>query len=241
MQTDHPAAAAPRYAPKSIARLVRNATLCALALAGLGACSAATPGASGYSCTGVPDGVVCTSTRDMHRLTGERDRVHEADLEALAAPGPQAGGAAAAAAGASPARAASAGPREGVIDSAALAPVPVAVFDPDALRARQPRTAEPSVVRIWIAPWEDRNGDLRMPGHVFAEVRPRRWALSSRPPHVTDNHLQTPAMIDARNSGATPGAAAPTPPAGQPLGRRPPPELGPSQRRRPGEVIEVRS
>jgi conjugal transfer pilus assembly protein TraV len=216
-------------------------TLCALALAALGACSAATPGASGYSCTGVPDGVVCTSTRDMHGLTGERDRVHEADLEALAAPGPQAAGAPAASAGASPARAAAPGPREGVIDAAAMAPTPVAVFDPDAFRARQPRTAEPSVVRIWIAPWEDRNGDLRMPGHVFAEVRPRRWALSSRPPHVTDNHLQTPAMIDARHGGATPGAAAPTPPAGQPLGRRPPPELGPSQRRRPGEVIEVRS
>jgi conjugal transfer pilus assembly protein TraV len=153
-------------------------TLCALALAALGACSAATPGASGYSCTGVPDGVVCTSTRAMHGLTGERDRVHEADLEALAAPGPQAGGAPAASAGASPARAAAAGPREGVIDAAALAPTPVAVFDAEAFRARQPRTAEPSVVRIWIAPWEDRNGDLRMPGHVFAEVRPRRWALS---------------------------------------------------------------
>jgi conjugal transfer pilus assembly protein TraV len=215
-------------------------TLCVLAVAAFGACSAATPGASGYSCTGVPDGVVCTSTRDMHGLTRERDRVHEADLEALAAPAPQAAGGVGTLAGPSAARAA-AGPREGVIDAAALAPTPVAVFDADALRARQPRTAEPSVVRIWIAPWEDRNGDLRMPGHVFAEVRPRRWALSSRLPHVTDNHLQTPAMIDARHGGATPGAAAPTPPAGQPLGRRPPPEFGPSQRRRPGEVIEVRS
>jgi len=31
------------------------------------------------------------------------------------------------------------------------------------------------VVRIWIAPWVDKKGDLHMPGYVFSEITPRRW------------------------------------------------------------------
>ena len=31
------------------------------------------------------------------------------------------------------------------------------------------------VMRIWIAPWEDRAGDLHTPGLLFTEVTPRKW------------------------------------------------------------------
>lgn len=33
------------------------------------------------------------------------------------------------------------------------------------------------VMRIWIAPWEDDQGDLHMTGKVFTEIAPRRWAV----------------------------------------------------------------
>ncbi len=35
------------------------------------------------------------------------------------------------------------------------------------------------VMRIWVAPYEDRNGDLNAPGYVYTEVEARRWITPS--------------------------------------------------------------
>jgi conjugal transfer pilus assembly protein TraV len=226
-----------------------------LAVFGLGACGAgvAVPGSSEYSCAGRPEGVVCRSTRDIYALTEERDRVHEADLaqpvgdgaggrpirvaaDGVAAPGAAVGAPAASAA-------AVATPREGVI--AMAPPAPVAVSDPIAFaaaRAGGPRRLDARVVRIWIAPWQDQRGDLRMPGHVYAEVHPRSWSFGGEPPQApASNLLMTPEMIRARETEATPPAGAPlTAPAAAP-GPAPadPPRRGPAFD--PPRTVEVRS
>lgn len=213
-------------------------------LMALGGCANAVPGGSTYSCAGMPEGVVCSGARDMHTLTTDRDRIDAAVLEALAEDAAEGTSVAA--------RSASSQPREGRLDPAVVAgtplvPQPVAMLDDDAA-ARRPNRHGSGVVRIWIAPWEDQHGHLRMPGYVFAEVRPGRWNLSSRPSHLTANHLQTPAMIEARE---TPGQ--PLPPRGgdgaagrggtaQPDGaRRQPAPPGPSQRSGQPQIREVRS
>lgn len=45
------------------------------------------------------------------------------------------------------------------------------------------------VMRIWVAPYEDLNGDLNAPGYVYTEIEPRRWvtqaARSERNSHFT--------------------------------------------------------
>lgn len=205
----------------------------------LGACAAAVPGASTYSCSGMPDGVVCLGARDMHAVTADRDRVDAAVLEVLAE---ESGASAQAVAGER---------REGRVDPALVAgdpvrPQPVAMVDHDT-GARRPDRRGSGVVRIWIAPWEDQHGHLRMPGYVFAEVRPGRWSVPGRPSHLTANHLQTPAMIEAREAPGQPLAprggdgAAPRGVA-QPDGvRRPPAPTGPSQRTGQPQIREVRS
>ena len=33
------------------------------------------------------------------------------------------------------------------------------------------------VMRIWIAPWEDDDGDLNVSGYVYTELEPRRWMI----------------------------------------------------------------
>lgn len=210
----------------------------------LGGCANSVPGGSTYSCAGMPEGVVCSGARDMHTLTTDRDRVDAAILEALAEETAE---------GASVvARPASSQPREGRLDPSAVAatplqPQPVAMVDHDT-RLRRPNRHGSGVVRIWIAPWEDQHGHLRMPGYVFAEVRPGRWTMSGRPSHLTANHLQTPAMIEARETPSRPatprgGDGATTPLGGaQPDGgRRQPPQPGPSQRTGQPQIREVRS
>ena len=37
-------------------------------------------------------------------------------------------------------------------------------------------------MRIWIAPWEDRHGDLMVPGYVYTEIEARRWLFESQNP-----------------------------------------------------------
>lgn len=33
------------------------------------------------------------------------------------------------------------------------------------------------VMRIWVAPWTDTEGDLHMPGYVYSEITTRRWSI----------------------------------------------------------------
>ncbi|MEO1457734.1 MAG: TraV family lipoprotein [Pseudomonadota bacterium] len=148
----------------------------------------AVPGNSEYSCAGIPDGVVCASTRDVYARTEGRDRVHQADLEAG-----HAGEAEVAGTGPLPPR-----PRTGIVS-------PVVLNAAAATGSLAPTRQPPRIMRIWIAPWEDDRGFLRMPGHIFAEVTPWRWEVGGtgrlRASHGA-NHLHTPEMIEAENAAA---------------------------------------
>ncbi|MDT4866639.1 Type IV conjugative transfer system lipoprotein (TraV) [compost metagenome] len=55
------------------------------------------------------------------------------------------------------------------------------------MRARNPlpiRT-QAVVMRIAVAPWEDENGDLNIPGFIYTEIEPRRWEIGARQPVVS--------------------------------------------------------
>jgi len=46
---------------------------------------------------------------------------------------------------------------------------------------RKPVRVQPRVVRLWLAPWEDSDGDLHMGGFIYAEVAgKRRWVLGEK-------------------------------------------------------------
>ena len=39
-------------------------------------------------------------------------------------------------------------------------------------------------MRIWVAPWEDSDGDLNVSGYLFTELEPRRWMVGKAAPSV---------------------------------------------------------
>ena len=43
------------------------------------------------------------------------------------------------------------------------------------MKGAMPVRTNAMVMRIWIAPWEDKEGDLHAPGLVFKEIVGRRW------------------------------------------------------------------
>lgn len=46
---------------------------------------------------------------------------------------------------------------------------------------RKPIRIQPRVVRLWLAPWEDSDGDLHMGGFIYVEVAgKKRWVLGEK-------------------------------------------------------------
>lgn len=46
----------------------------------------------------------------------------------------------------------------------------------------KPIRLPPRVIRIWIAPWEDVDGDLHQPSYIFSEISPKRgrWLFGEK-------------------------------------------------------------
>ena len=44
----------------------------------------------------------------------------------------------------------------------------------------EPFRVPAKVMRIYISPWEDEQGDLHMGGYVFSEIAPRKWSVGNR-------------------------------------------------------------
>lgn len=84
--------------------------------------------------------------------------------------------------------------------------------NPPTLDAPQPLRAPPKIMRIWVTPFEDKNGDLHMPGLVYVEVEPRHWLVGDR--EVETSGRLTPLDVRSRSS-------APVQPSKPPEGKKP--------------------
>lgn len=54
------------------------------------------------------------------------------------------------------------------------------------------------VMRIWIAPWEDAEGDLMVSNYVYTELEPRRWMIGKAAPTLSPSLL--PLQVEQRLS-----------------------------------------
>jgi conjugal transfer pilus assembly protein TraV len=137
-----------------------------LALAG---CSNFGLGSSEYGCPGLPQGIQCMSARSAYTLTDNRETLEGGQLT----PGQVNGQTD----GATDLRSASdqmRGDTGPVIQAATLPAGPVPAFLPD---GSVPVRAPAHVMRVWVAPYESKQGDLVMPGYLYTEVVPRRWQV----------------------------------------------------------------
>lgn len=50
-----------------------------------------------------------------------------------------------------------------------------------------PLRSPAQVMRIWVAPREDKNGDLVMSGFVFTEIEPRKWVVGEPSQRTSPN------------------------------------------------------
>lgn len=152
----------------------RKANLISLALvfAALPGC-AVSGGDRNFACP-EPDGVTCRSALEVYEAL---DRGEELGAGKPAAPAIRVEPA--------PATARQASVIEGA-DGVLLFDAPVPTPEPTPLAQvaseETPLRTPAKVMRIWIAPWEDRHGDLVMASHVYTEIEGRRWRVAAPAP-----------------------------------------------------------
>ena len=123
--------------------------------------------ATPYGCKGMPDDPKCLSTTEAYQVT---DNALPEPPKADAAGQPSVSG-------------------SKIPQPPQQQPVPK-IDDPTPIRTPA------QVMRIWIAPWEDSDGDLMVSNYVFTELEPRRWMIGKSAPTLSPSLI--PLQIEQR-------------------------------------------
>jgi conjugal transfer pilus assembly protein TraV len=125
--------------------------------------------ATQYGCKGMPDSPQCLSTTEAYQVTDKA-------LQELSKPET---------------------PKIEAVKAEAIAPFPRHARQPvPKIDDPTPIRAPAHVMRIWIAPWEDSDGDLMVSGYVYTELEPRRWMIGKSAPTVSPSLI--PLQIEQR-------------------------------------------
>ncbi|MCB5162646.1 type IV conjugative transfer system lipoprotein TraV [Marinomonas algarum] len=138
----------------------------------LSGCSAFNIGESEYGCTGMPDGVQCMSTGDVYEATnnGQIPRPMKTEDGELVEQ-----------------------ETETQVTNEAYENSTVNTYVAPNLPDKPiPIRTPAQVMRIWIAPWEDTNGDLNTTGFIYTEIEPRRWVIGESGESSQGNFVFSP-------------------------------------------------
>ena len=122
-----------------------------------------------FSCPGMPQGIVCKTPTAVFKSTNQMPDQVDGDLPI----------------GQTVAKAKRAA-SDDILSAASRKAPPltkeVALTNFGGAAARGDVTGRPvrepaRVMRIWIAPWVDKNDDLHFPSYLYTEVQPRRWSF----------------------------------------------------------------
>jgi conjugal transfer pilus assembly protein TraV len=124
-----------------------------------------------YGCKGFPEGVQCKSTRDIYMDTSHGLEI-QSDLEVSGKRGEAGKGA----------NITRNDPTPEEIARMKAKQVPTDRILREYVHTKLPYEPVPirtpsQVMRIWVAPYEDKAGDLLVPGLVFTDIEERKWVI----------------------------------------------------------------
>ncbi|MGZ8174503.1 MULTISPECIES: type IV conjugative transfer system lipoprotein TraV [Methylobacter] len=149
--------------------------LTTIAIAGiLQGCSLMGIGKGDFSCPGGVDGVRCMSARQVYQATESSDYVKTISEDDK-----------------------SDDKKNQTINPGQAHKSQVAV---PSIEQPIPIRTQAKVMRIWMAPWEDEEGDLHADGYLYTEIENRRWNLGDR--FKSPGSVQRPLSITTPSKGA---------------------------------------
>ena len=111
-------------------------------------------GTSEFGCSGIPEATTCMAPEEVYNATNSATPIYDNRVSAGS---------------------------DGVKDSSEQRLPPRTLghvgYQLPPTPLPMPVRTSAKVMRMWIAPWEDRSGDLHMPNYVFSEIEIRRWNL----------------------------------------------------------------
>ncbi len=134
-------------------------------------CGSLALGDEEFSCKMDNTGVPCASTAQMYEMTHDGNTPRKIAAEKKAA------------ASGEKTEKASNGDSDFVLDNYVTNRLPN-----EPIPVRTP----PQVMRIWVAPYEDKDGDFVMSGYVYTEVSPRRWTLGVNTQSIHQQNIFRP-------------------------------------------------
>lgn len=73
----------------------------------------------------------------------------------------------------------------------------------------EPIRTRPKVLRVWIAPWEDSEGDLHDQSYVYVVADPGRWVIEHNQKRIIDRYRPTFIQPSQVNPAQKPSTSAP--------------------------------
>lgn len=129
--------------------------------------------ATEYGCKGMPEDPKCLSTTEAYQLS---DKALPEPVKVNAVE--------------------TAVQSDASIPSNSLLPAPLMQQPVPKIDDPTPIRAPAQVMRIWIAPWEDAEGDLMVSNYVYTEIEPRRWMIGKSAPTITPTLI--PLQVEQR-------------------------------------------
>ena len=132
-----------------------------------------------YGCKGMPEDPKCLSTTEAYQLSDKAlpDPMKMSEMNAVGA--------------------------NTQTDSAVTSSSTNSVPPTPILQQPVPKIDDPTpirtpaqVMRIWIAPWEDAEGDLMVSNYVYTEIEPRRWMIGKSAPTISPSLV--PLQVEQR-------------------------------------------
>lgn len=162
---------------RSVSRLVKLAALGGAVLLSTGCAGMVNIGASEFNCPS-PDGVQCKSAREIYDMTHDGEVPEPTKHEKKGIFSKKKTTADAEDKSDSQQSTTSSSTKEGNKTVTTEAdPVTENYVAPRLPDRPIPIRTPAHVMRIWVAPWEDTNGDLITNGYVYTEIEPRRWVV----------------------------------------------------------------
>jgi conjugal transfer pilus assembly protein TraV len=91
--------------------------------------------------------------------------------------------------------------KEGKGGTPAAQPAKSAAIVGRAPSSGDPIRTQPKVLRVWIAPWEDGDGDLHDQSYIYVVADPGRWVIEHNQKRIVDRYR--PTFLSTETNGKT--------------------------------------
>lgn len=153
-------------------KLITVISVSALMVSGCG-----TFGSSEFACKGMPDGVHCMSASDVYKQTDNKDALRDEKNKPVAS-----------------------GNATDESDGTYTERKGIEVKKPSTAKSEEhlvpviekpvPLRSSAKVLRIYIAPWEDKAGNLHSSNFIYTEIESRKWVMGTQTIPLSSQNME---------------------------------------------------